>query len=182
MSIALAAIAEAGNYKTRVIHLSDGKPEITAHSVVEIYYADGWHLFDPTLGVYFRNSRGSVASYKELRFDTSLLSPGAFQNSPRIHELPDWLLSVYKSGFHHFFYFQKRSSCELWWPFEKNRTYGTASSNGADGSTKLTVGSISIAATNDSKHRRICRRCELEAEVALASQSHPDSVETLSKR
>ena len=53
----------------------------TTHVVVEVYYGDGWQLFDPTYGVEFRDSRGEVASYREIRLNPALIVNTAFDRT-----------------------------------------------------------------------------------------------------
>ncbi|HEY7546268.1 MAG TPA: hypothetical protein VID27_15365, partial [Blastocatellia bacterium] len=67
----------------------------------------GWHLYDPTYGVTFKNKDGRVASYREIRLDTSLVKQELFRSldSEAVSKLFKWLPAAYGSGFHHFYYF-----------------------------------------------------------------------------
>lgn len=73
LALALATIAAAGNYEARLVDLIDRPAKPTAHVVAEIYYDEGWHVYDPLLGEGFGNTNDEAASYRELRLDTSLI-------------------------------------------------------------------------------------------------------------
>ena len=106
LAFAMAAITTAGGYMTRTVHTSD-TPEYThTHVAVEVYYAEGWHLYDPTYGVFFLNESGAVASYKELRLNPSLITTEAFrQLKPKIVRAAlAWMPSAYGSGLHQIYY------------------------------------------------------------------------------
>jgi hypothetical protein len=88
----------------------DGKKPVGTHVVVEVFYDGGWHLYDPTFAVKFRNRDGEVASYKELRLDTSLISDdlfGKFGARVRRH-LMDFLPGAYETGYHHYYYYKNK--------------------------------------------------------------------------
>src|SRR5262249_40796478 len=126
LGIALAAIAEAGNYEARVIDLCDGRMNPSDHVVVEVYYDDGWHLYDPYFGVSFKSPGGKTASYRDLRLNTRLLTnAGDRAHASRIPtDSMDWMRGVYSSGIHHFYYFKKtRASCIPWWPFNQRKDH-----------------------------------------------------------
>lgn len=169
LSFAMAAIAEAGNYNTRLINLSDGA---NAHTVVEIFYDDTWHLFDPTLGLFFKNKNGVIASYKELRLDPGLIKQTVMERkNGEGEELLSWLPNVYASGVYHCYYFKKPESfCALWWPFK--------SGNNVQGN--FTLAPFNLAAkkyvsdsgnVNETPIRgedfTACKQCDLAAEYAL---------------
>jgi hypothetical protein len=110
LALALATIATAGNYKTRLIDLIDNASRPSPHVVAEVYYNDGWHLYDPLLGEGFSSSENRAASYKELRLDTSLITPGAkmqtlTQLSGYRH---NWMTDIYCSGIHHYYYLGRK--------------------------------------------------------------------------
>ncbi|HXG68623.1 MAG TPA: transglutaminase domain-containing protein, partial [Blastocatellia bacterium] len=111
LALALAALVEAGNYKTRILHLRNQSPEPHYDAVLEVYYGDRWHLYDPAFGAAFRNREGDIASYRELRLDPGLLSAEIFQARQRktMHGEADWMPGFYASGFHHVYYFKKES-------------------------------------------------------------------------
>ena len=91
---------------TRTVHTSDTPEYTNTHVAVEVFYADGWHLYDPTYGVFFLNESGVVASYKELRLNPSLMTTGAFQQlKPEIARAAlAWMPSVYSSGLHQLYH------------------------------------------------------------------------------
>jgi hypothetical protein len=108
LTLAFASIAEAGDYKTRLINLIDSGPQPTAHMVAEVYYGDRWHLYDPTAGVAFKKD-GRVASHKELRLDTRQVSVGVPKHLPEAIEVgDDRLAGILRSGIHHYYYIDKR--------------------------------------------------------------------------
>src|SRR5262249_16939682 len=114
LAIALAAIAEAGNYESRVIDLCDGRLNPNDHAVVEVYYEGGWHLYDPYYGVSFKGQDGRTSSYRDVRLNPGLIAnaPGGSQSSQIPAESLDWMRAVYNSGIHHFYSFKKtRVSC-----------------------------------------------------------------------
>jgi transglutaminase-like putative cysteine protease len=108
LAIAMHTLLAAGGYTARVVHMIDVKRPPGAHAVVEVFYGGGWHLYDPTFGLKFRKKDGSVASYKDVRLDTSLISEdllARFTEKVR-RELMMLLPAVYDTGYHHYFYFQ----------------------------------------------------------------------------
>jgi hypothetical protein len=121
LSIALAAVAEAGNYRTRVINVVDGMVAPNTYVLAEVYYAGGWHAYDPFLGVCIRNKNGEVASYRDLRLNPGLIPASLLENKRGYKgERVDWIPSVFATGIHHYYCFRRRSaSCSLWWPFVK---------------------------------------------------------------
>ncbi|HLG14242.1 MAG TPA: transglutaminase-like domain-containing protein [Blastocatellia bacterium] len=108
MASAMAALTVAGKYPTRVVHLSDTPEYSHTHTVVEIHYADQWHVFDPTWGLFFLNNNGVVASYKELRLNPGLITPAAFQRLDReaSREILEWMPRTYGSGIHQLYQVQ----------------------------------------------------------------------------
>jgi hypothetical protein len=58
----------------------------------------------------FRNKIGEVASYRDVRLDTSLISEDLFTkfNEKVRNELLALLPAVYQTGYHHFFYFKQK--------------------------------------------------------------------------
>lgn len=172
LSFAMGAIAEAGNYKTRLINLSDGA---NAHTVVEIFYDEAWHLYDPTLALFYKNKSGAVASYKELRLDANLIKQAVREKkSGQQDDLLAWLPSVYASGFHHFYYFKKREPfCALWWPFKSgNRVQATLNLmplNLTPKSYPSNLLRVSEAAIRGEDFKA-CKQCDLSADYALKHQ------------
>ncbi|MGH9760399.1 MAG: transglutaminase domain-containing protein [Blastocatellia bacterium] len=102
LALAMAALTTAGHYPTRTVHLSDTPDYKATHVVVEVYYGDGWHLFDPTYGVEFRDSRGEVASYREIRLDPGLIVNTAFDRTKKsdVDAIMKWMPAAYESGLH----------------------------------------------------------------------------------
>lgn len=116
LALAMAAITEAGNYPTRTVHTSDSVEHRNTHVVVEVYYKNRWHLYDPTYGAHFLNRRGSVASYKELRLDPDLLTPEAFRGlRPRtVQDILGWMRGTYRSGYHQIYQVNRDDLCVVW--------------------------------------------------------------------
>lgn len=106
LAYAMAALTSAGGYLVRTVHTSDTPEYRNTHVAVEVYYADGWHLYDPTYGVFFLNESGVVASYRELRLNPSLMTTGAFEQvKPETARAAlGWMPSVYGSGLHQFYH------------------------------------------------------------------------------
>ncbi len=99
---AMGAITESGHYPTRIVHLTDSPEYLHTHTVVEVYYADRWHIYDPTYGAHYLNRQNVAASYAELRLDPGLIRPDRFEKfDPEIYgEIFDWMPGVYRSGMH----------------------------------------------------------------------------------
>lgn len=113
LALAMAAITEAAGYPTRTIHLCDSPEYQNTHVVVEAYYGDEWHAYDPTYGVFFLNQAGAVASYKELRLAPSLVTAQAFQGfRPETTEsILAWMPKTYGAGFHQIYQVNKSEIC-----------------------------------------------------------------------
>jgi len=109
LSIAMATLLEAGNYRTRMIDMTDGATNPYTHVVIEVFYNGRWHLYGPTYGVKFLDKSGNVMSYKDLRFDTSPISEDLFSrlDHKMRSEVLAWMPRVYRSGYHHFSYIKK---------------------------------------------------------------------------
>jgi Transglutaminase-like superfamily len=119
LTLLMATIAEAGSYKTRIIDLSDGTDNPNTHVVVEVYYGDGWRLYDPTYGICFRNKDGRVTNYKQLRLNTDWINEQTLRRFDPLtrNRLLGWMPAVYGSGYHHVYKFKKRTAqCALWMP------------------------------------------------------------------
>jgi hypothetical protein len=116
LALAMAAITEAGGYPTRTVHLSNSPQHQNTHVVVEVYYEDHWHLYDPTYGVFFLNKDGAVANYKELRLDPSLVTAQAFRGieSETAKSILAWMPEIYRAGFHQIYQVNKRDLCYAW--------------------------------------------------------------------
>jgi hypothetical protein len=102
LAFAMAAITASGGYPTRTVHTSDTAEYRNTHVVVEVYYDDGWHIYDPTYGVCFLDKNGAVASYKDLRLLPELITQKAFQGlKPNaVETILHWMPKTYSSGFH----------------------------------------------------------------------------------
>jgi transglutaminase-like putative cysteine protease len=106
LALALATIAEAGNYKARMLDLIDAASQPSSHMVTEVYYAERWHLYDPIIGAAVRVKEKRTVSYKEVRLDTDF----KFQEAIPEHlpQIPDHqknrMANLYASGFHHYYY------------------------------------------------------------------------------
>ena len=113
LALAMAAITQAGGYPTRTIHLSDTPQYLNTHVVVEVYYGEQWHLYDPTYGVSFANRLGAVASYRELRLDADLVSIAAFSSlkPETVRSILSWMPDTYRAGFHQIYQVHKSESC-----------------------------------------------------------------------
>ena len=109
LALAMAAITAAGNYPTRTVHLSDSPEHKYTHVVVEVYYGDHWHLYDPTYGVFFRNRNEEIASHKELRLDPGLVTLASFTTLKRdtAESVLSWMPETYGTGFHQIYEVQK---------------------------------------------------------------------------
>lgn len=102
LAIAMAAITASANYPTRTVHLSDTTNYLNTHVTVEVYYQEKWHLYDPTYGIFFFNTQGIVASYRELRLNPSLIQLEPFQQlDPKlVQDILKWMPAAFNSGFH----------------------------------------------------------------------------------
>ncbi|MBI4854890.1 MAG: transglutaminase domain-containing protein [Acidobacteria bacterium] len=103
LAIAMAAITSAANYPTRTIHLTDTPNYLNTHVVVEVYYNGSWHLYDPTYGIFFLNKQNSVASYRDLRLNPSLVrEESSFKNldASLVQDILKWMPDAFNSGFY----------------------------------------------------------------------------------
>jgi len=110
LSAAMETLLVVGGYRTRAINVIDAKTPPGTHVVVEAFYDGGWHLYDPTFGVKFQNKDGQIASYKEVRLDTSLITVDLFAkfDSDFRRHLMELLPGAYRTGYHHFYYFKDK--------------------------------------------------------------------------
>ena len=108
LALALATLAEAGDYRARLLDMIDEAPHSIAHMVTEIYYGDRWHLYDPTVGVRFRSKGERVASYRDLKLDSTLVSYVLPDHLPAVIDARDnWPVGIYRSGLHHYYYLNR---------------------------------------------------------------------------
>ena len=107
LSTAMETLLAVGGYRTRAVHMSDGKNPPGTHAVVEVFYGGGWHLYDPTFGIEFNKDR-DIASYRDVRLDTSMISEDLFQRfGPQVRrQFMTLLPGIYETGYHHFYYFK----------------------------------------------------------------------------
>jgi len=108
LSVAMRTLLSIGGYPARQVDMIDGQNPPRSHAVVEVFYDGGWHLYDPTYGLIFRNSNGEVASYHDVRLNTGLISENLLEKFPEDvrRQLNSLLPAVYGTGYHHFFYFR----------------------------------------------------------------------------
>lgn len=109
LSAAMETLLVTGDYQAREIYMMDGKDPVGSHIVVEVFYGGAWRLYDPMFGAKVQNQVGAVASYRELRLNSGLISDKLFpsveaQNRPRLLAL---LVGLYDSGYHHIFQIKK---------------------------------------------------------------------------
>ncbi|HYP30040.1 MAG TPA: transglutaminase-like domain-containing protein [Blastocatellia bacterium] len=111
LAVAMAVIAEAGNYKARVLDLIDAASQPSAHMVTEIYYGERWHLYDPVTGSPVQIKDKRVLSYKEVRLGAEFISLRAMpQHLPKIPDRAnDRMADLYGSGFHHYYYLKRQA-------------------------------------------------------------------------
>ena len=110
LSAAMETLLTLGGYRTRAVNVTDGKNPPGTHVVVEVFYDGGWHLYDPTFGARFPNKDGQIASYKEVRLDTSLITETLFAkfDADFRRHLMELLPGAYETGYHHFYRFQDK--------------------------------------------------------------------------
>jgi len=110
LSAAMETLLAVGGYRTRAVNVTDGKIPPGTHVVVEVFYDGGWHLFDPTFGVKFQNKDGHVASYKDVRLDTSLIPGDLFArfDADSRRDLVRLLPGAYATGYHHYYYYKDK--------------------------------------------------------------------------
>ena len=126
LSEALASILAVG-YRTRIVDMTDTSDPPNTHVVVEVFYRDEWHLFDPTFGVRFEKPDGGVASYTDIRLDPEIVSPASFatfrNRFPRVSL--GWIQGVYTSGSHHLseYCFKCSQYSHAWWVYPDGLDY-----------------------------------------------------------
>ena len=106
LALAFATLAEAGNYRTRMVDLLDPGTRPSAHMATEVYYRDRWHMYDPVTGSAVRVHGNRVQSYKEVRLDADFRAPSALPDHlpPTPTDQPDRAGNLYRSGCHHYYY------------------------------------------------------------------------------
>ena len=114
-------------FPIRIIHLKDLSLPPRTHAVVEVFYDQSWHLYDPTFGVKFENKHGKVASYKEVTLSPELISVDLFSafrtRYPKVRL--DALAGIYGSGHHHFYYlaYKRSQYAHAWWAYKGGVNY-----------------------------------------------------------
>jgi hypothetical protein len=111
LAFAMAAITAAGGYPTRTVHTSDTPQYTNIHTVAEVYYENGWHLYDPTYGIHFPNRQGRASGYKELRMNPALIKAEAFGgiNAETTVGALAWMPATYRSGIFQFYQVDENS-------------------------------------------------------------------------
>lgn len=111
LSSALAHLAYAGNFKINYIDMildKDPTQRPYTHVVTEIYYQGKWHLYDPTFGTAYRNEKGEIASYQEIRLNPKILdNPIRLYPEAKLHT--NWLHNLYAEGVHQNFSFSENN-------------------------------------------------------------------------
>jgi len=78
LTSAMRTLLAFGGYHARGVNIIDDNDPPGTHVVVEVFYAGGWRLYDPTYGVRFVLKNGEVASYRDVRLDPSLITDDLF--------------------------------------------------------------------------------------------------------
>lgn len=108
LSTAMATLLATGHYQVRTIDLRDNQSAPATHVIVEVYYDNAWHLYDPTYGVTFLNKDGNVESYRDVRLEPGVITAELLAGFPsqRRRDILALLSGVYNSGYHHYYYFK----------------------------------------------------------------------------
>ncbi len=111
LSSALAHLAYVGNFKINYIDMILDIPtrhKPYTHVVVELYYQGKWHLYDPTFGTAYKNEKGEIASYQEIRLNPKILdNPIRLYSEAKLHT--NWLHNLYAEGVHQTFSFSENN-------------------------------------------------------------------------
>jgi len=107
---AMRTLLATGGYRTRAVDIIDENNPPGAHMVVEVFYAGGWHLYDPTYGVTFKRKDGEVASYRDVRLDPSLISEDLFAkfDAQTRSQVLALLRGCYRTGCYHLYDFKSK--------------------------------------------------------------------------
>src|SRR5262249_27389323 len=113
LALAMAAITTAADYPTVTVHLSDTPERVATHVVVQVYYDDAWHLFDPTWGLVFRDAHGDIADYRNIRLHPALIDRSAFEGikPETVEQIMRWMPQAYASGLHQMYAEVKSEYC-----------------------------------------------------------------------
>jgi len=107
---AMRTLLATGGYRSRAVDIIDDNNPPGAHMVVEVFYAGGWHVYDPTYGVTFKSKDGEVASYRDVRLDPSLIADDLFaklDTNVRSQVLA-LLRGCYRTGSYHLYDFKSK--------------------------------------------------------------------------
>lgn len=108
LALAMMTIAKAGNYKTRLIDLIDKDSLSISHTIVEVFYQDRWHAYDPVTGNAVKSNPKRVLSYREIKLDKAFCN--ADEIPKHLFKIPvdkDWNNSLYSNNLHHYYYFKE---------------------------------------------------------------------------
>jgi Transglutaminase-like superfamily len=116
LAFAMAIVVAAGGYPARSIHTSDSPEYLHTHVQVEVFYGDGWHLYDPTYGIFFLDGTDTIASYEQLRLHPELITGAAFQgfDSKTVNEVLQWMPKAISSGFNQIYEVKNGDTCVVW--------------------------------------------------------------------
>ena len=100
LPIALATLAQASGYPTRLVALSAPRPVDIEHTVVEVFYDGRWHLFDPAFGIAAVNDLGEISNLEDLVRHPFLIDRMRYADAVR----PGWrgaeIPALLRSGVH----------------------------------------------------------------------------------
>jgi len=106
LALALATLAEAADYRARLVDVIYEAPQVAAHMVTEVFYQDSWHLYDPTSSAARDLSdRKQVAGYKELRLNPTLTLFQLREHLPSTDSVIG--ADIYRSGLYHCYYLRR---------------------------------------------------------------------------
>lgn len=107
LALAFATLAEAADYRSRLVNVIYEAPQLTAHMVTEVFYQDRWHLYDPTSSsAHFDTSPSNqIPGYKELRLNPTLGPVRLPEHLPAMDGVVGG--DIYRSGVHHYYYLRK---------------------------------------------------------------------------
>jgi hypothetical protein len=108
LTSAMRTLLATGAYRSRGINIIDDNDPPGTHVVVEVFYAGGWHLYDPTYGVRFLLKDGEVASYRDVRLDPSLISQELFVKLDPRSQVLALLRGCYQTGCYHLYDFKSK--------------------------------------------------------------------------
>jgi hypothetical protein len=110
LTSAMRTLLATAGYRSRGVNIIDDSDPPGTHVVVEVFYAGGWHLYDPTYGVKFLRKDGEVASYRDVRLDPSLISEDLFVKlDPKARrQVLALLRGCYRTGCYHLYEFKSQ--------------------------------------------------------------------------